>query len=99
MLSTMSYVFFIIQLRRLHQICAKRSVHLKSGELTKFSSCRDISSEVLRLFHFIFHHDPRYFRRGIAKNIKRHMAQSFPSTREAIFVYMRNRTANTRHFL
>lgn len=37
---------------------------LKNGELTKFSSCRDISSEVLHLFYFIFHRDPRYSRRG-----------------------------------
>lgn len=53
---------------------------LKSGELTKFSSRRDISSEVSHLFHFIFHRDPRYSRRGITKNIKQHMAQSCPST-------------------
>lgn len=37
---------------------------LKNGELTKFSSYRDISSEVLHLFYFIFHRDPRYSRRG-----------------------------------
>ena len=49
-------------------------------ELTKFSSRRDISSEVSHLFHFIFHRDPRYSRRGITKNIKQHMAQSCPST-------------------
>lgn len=31
---------------------------LKSEELTKFSSRRDISSEVLHLFHSIFHRNP-----------------------------------------
>lgn len=43
---------------------------LKSGKLTKFSSCRGISSKVLHLLHFIF-------RRGLllpARNSKKHKA-------------------------
>jgi len=43
-------------------------IALKSGELTKFSSRHDISSEVLHLSHFIFCHDPLFS----ARNSKKH---------------------------
>jgi len=82
MLFLLCHMSFIIQLRRLPSNMREAFTALKSGELTKFSSRRDISSEVSHLFHFIFHRDPRYSRRGITKNIKQHthMKQSCPST-------------------